>query len=266
MTRGGIFHEIQFRLFGSLREEELLPVTAARLEDAFKVLDVVLEEAEREYRDRLAPPIERVWQAEFEGLRGDLRGWLRQVADEGGGWTPIHAELGFGLARSGDRDPQSVREAAPVLDVASLRGSIDLVEADAAGRLRVTDHKTGGARHAASGLVIGGGKVLQPVLYSLAAEAVLGRDVVSGRLFYCTQRGGYRVASVPFDDRSRGAARRMLATVDGALEEGFLPAAPGKDECRYCDYRPVCGPYEDLRVARKRKSRLAPLDELRLEP
>ena len=266
MTRGGIFHEIQFRLFGSLREAELLPVAPARLDDAFKVLDVVLEEAESEYRDRLAPPIERVWQAEFEGLRGDLRGWLRQVADEGGGWTPIHAELGFGLARSGDRDPQSVREAAPVHDVASLRGSIDLVEADAAGRLRVTDHKTGGARHAASGLVIGGGKVLQPVLYSLAAEAVLGRDVVSGRLFYCTQRGGYRVVSVPFDDRSRGAARRMLATVDGALEEGFLPAAPGKDECRYCDYRPVCGPYEDLRVARKRKSRLAPLDELRLEP
>lgn len=266
MTRGGIFHEIQFRLFGALREAELLPVTSARLDDAFRVLDIVVEEAEREYRDELAPPIERVWRAEFEGLRGDLRGWLRRMADEGGGWTPIHAELGFGLARSRDRDPQSVREAAPVLDVARLRGSIDLVEADAAGRLRVTDHKTGGSRHAGRSLVIGGGKVLQPVLYSLAAEAVLGRDVVSGRLFYCTQRGGYEFVSVPLDERSRGAARRMLATVDGALEEGFLPAAPDKDECRYCDYRPVCGPYEDLRVARKQRSRLGALNDLRLEP
>ena len=266
LTRGSIFHEIQFRLFGALREAEFLPVTSARLEDAFSVLDAVLEEAERDFRDQLAPPIERVWQAEFEGLRGDLRGWLRQVADEGGLWTPVHAELGFGLARSRDRDPQSVREAAPVLEVARLRGSIDLVEADSAGRLRVTDHKTGGARHAGTSLVIGGGKVLQPVLYSLAAEAVLGRDVVSGRLFYCTQRGGYSLVSVPLDERSRGAVRRMLATVDGALEEGFLPAAPGKDECRYCDYRPVCGPYEDLRVARKQKSRLGALNDLRLEP
>lgn len=266
LTRGGIFHEIQFRLFGGLREAELLPVTSARLDDAFRVLDVVVEEAEREYRDQLAPPIERVWRAEFEGLRGDLRGWLRQVADEGGGWTPIHAELGFGLARSRDRDPQSVRDAAPVLDVARLRGSIDLVEEDAAGRLRVTDHKTGGARHAGSSLVIGGGKVLQPVLYSLAAETVLGRDVVSGRLYYCTQRGGYRDVSVRLDERSRNAAGKVFAAVDGALEEGFLPAAPGKDECRYCDYRPVCGPYEDLRVGRKQKSRLAPLNELRLEP
>ena len=266
MTRGGIFHEIQFRLFGALREAELLPVTHVRLDDVFGVLDVVLDGAESDYRERLAPPIERVWRAEFEGLRGDLRGWLRQVADEGGGWTPIHAELGFGLSRSGERDPNSVPAPAEVQGGARLRGSIDLVEADAAGRLRVTDHKTGGARHARTGLVIGGGKVLQPVLYSLAAEAVLGRDVVSGRLSYCTQRGGYSVVSVALDERSRGAARRMLDTVDGALEEGFLPAAPGKDECRYCDYRPVCGPYEDLRVARKQRRRLEPLHELRLEP
>ncbi len=265
LTRGSIFHEIQFRLFGALREAALLPVTSARLEDAFGVLDVVLKRAERDYRDRLAPPIKRVWQAEFEGLRADLRGWLRHVADEPGGWIPIHAELGFGLARSGERDPQSVREAAPVLSVASLRGSIDLVEADAAGRLRVTDHKTGVARHAGSSLVIGGGKVLQPVLYSLAAEAVLGRDVVSGRLFYCTQRGGYSDVSVPLDERSRGAARRMLATVDRALEEGFLPAAPAKDECRYCDYRSICGPYEELRAARKKRRRLGALNDLRLE-
>ena len=266
MTRGGIFHEIQFRLFGALEAEGLHPVTPARLDDAFAALDDVIEEAEREYRDRLAPPIERVWTAEFEGLRGDLRGWLRQVADEGGGWTPVHAELGFGLARSRERDPESVRQPAEVQGGAQLRGSIDLVEADAAGRLRVTDHKTGGARHAGRGLVIGGGKVLQPALYSLAAEAVLGRDVASGRLFYCTQRGGYRVASVPLDERSRGAVRRMLATVDGALEEGFLPAAPDKNECRYCDYRAVCGPYEELRVAAKQRRRLEPLHALRLEP
>lgn len=267
MTRGGIFHEIQFRLFGAFREAELLPVTPARLEDAFGVLDTVLEGAERDYRERLAPPIEGVWKAEFDGLRGDLRGWLRQVADRDSGWTPIHAELGFGLVRSGDRDPDSIRAPAEIQDGARLRGSIDLVEADAAGRLRITDHKTGRAvRSAAAGLVIGGGQVLQPVLYSLAAEAVLGRDVVSGRLFYCTQRGGYASVSVPLDEQSRGAFRRVLATVDRALEEGFLPAAPAEGECRYCDYRSVCGPYEELRVAAKQRSRLEPLHELRREP
>ena len=265
MTRGSIFHEIQFRLFGALEAADLLPVVPSCLETVFERLDEVLAKSERDYREELAPPIERVWRAEFEGLRADLRGWLRQVADQGGQWKPIHAELSFGLRRSGDRDPRSKRAPAVVLDGARLRGSIDLVEEDADGRLRVTDHKTGRAVHAGGALVIGGGKVLQPVLYSLAAEHVLERDVVSGRLFYCTQRGGYSTVAVPFDERSRGAARRLLDTVDGALEDGFLPAAPAKDECRYCDYRRVCGPYEELRVQRKDATRLQDLQAIRSE-
>ncbi len=265
MTRGSIFHEIQFRLFGALEAADLLPVAPSRLETVFELLDEVLAQSERDYREELAPPIERVWRAEFEGLRADLRGWLRQVADEGGQWKPIHAELSFGLRRSGDRDPRSKRAPAEVLDGALLRGSIDLVEEDAGGRLRVTDHKTGRAVHAGGALVIGGGKVLQPVLYSLAAEHMLERDVVSGRLFYCTQRGGYSTVDVPFDGRSRGAADRLLKAVDGALDDGFLPAAPGKDECRYCDYRRVCGPYEELRVRRKDGTRLHDLQAIRRE-
>ena len=265
MTRGSIFHEIQFRLFGALKEADLLPVAADNLEGVFERLDDELDSSERDYREQLAPPIERVWKAEFEGLRADLRGWLRQVADEGGQWMPIHAELSFGLRRSGDRDPHSCPEPAEVLDIARLRGSIDLVEEDADGRLRVTDHKTGRAVHAGGGLVIGGGKVLQPVLYSLAAERVLEREVVSGRLFYCTQRGDYSTVSVPLDERSRGAARRLLQRVDEALESGFLPAAPAKDACRYCDYRRVCGPYEELRVKRKDRTRLEELNALRSE-
>ena len=265
MTRGSIFHEIQFRLFGALETADLLPVVPSRLETVFELLDEVLAQSERDYREELAPPIERVWRAEFEGLRADLRGWLRQVADEDGQWKPIHAELSFGLRRSGDRDPRSKREPAEVLDGARLRGSIDLVEEDAGGRLRVTDHKTGRAVHTGGALVIGGGKVLQPVLYSLAAEKILEREVVSGRLFYCTQRGGYSTVAVPLDERSRGAARRLLETVDGALEDGFLPAAPAKDECRYCDYRRVCGPYEELRVQRKDGTRLNHLQAIRSE-
>ncbi|MCY3969570.1 MAG: PD-(D/E)XK nuclease family protein [Acidobacteria bacterium] len=265
MTRGSIFHEIQFRLFGVLKEADLLPVTADNLRAVFARLDDVLYRSERDFHDELAPPIERVWKAEFESLRADLRGWLRQVADEGGRWKAIHAELSFGLRRSGDRDPHSSPEPAEVLDIARLRGSIDLVEEDAAGRLRVTDHKTGRPVHAREDLVIGGGKVLQPVLYSLAAERVLEREVVSGRLSYCTQRGDYSNVSVPLDERSRGAARRLLKRVDEALETGFLPAAPGKDECRYCDYRRVCGPYEELRVKRKDQTRLEELNALRSE-
>ena len=57
-----------------------------------------------------------------------------------------------------------------------LRGSIDLVERNAEGHLRVTDHKTGKVRVKTDSIVEGGAS-LQPVLYALAVEKLLGIEV-----------------------------------------------------------------------------------------
>jgi len=51
--------------------------------------------------------------------------------------------------------------------------------------------------------------------------------------------------------------------VDGALGAGFLPAAPDLRECEWCDYRRVCGPYEERRSAIKPRARLESLLRLR---
>ncbi len=73
----------------------------------------------------------------------------------------------------------------------------------------------------------------------------------SGRLYYCTAAGGFEEREVPLDDRARKSAAFVAQVVDGALREPFLPAAPAKGACRWCDYRSVCGPYEEQRTARK---------------
>ena len=88
-----------------------------------------------------------------------------------------------------------------------LRGSVDLIERSEDGaRLRVTDHKTGRNRSTAD-LVVGGGAVLQPVLYGLVVEAMLQVPVRQGRLFYCTRRP----ACATWHGRGRrGAARRRF--------------------------------------------------------
>jgi hypothetical protein len=55
-----------------------------------------------------------------------------------------------------------------------------------------------------------------------------------------------------------------VATVIGrAIERPFLPAAPGEGECGHCDYRTVCGPYEEIRSARKPQGDLDMLQALR---
>ena len=87
-----------------------------------------------------------------------------------------------------------------------------------------------------------------------------------GRLYYCTAAGGYEERVVDIDDDARRAAGEFAATLGDALGEGFLPAAPGARECEWCDYRRVCGPYEEQRVAIKPRARLDSLRRLRATP
>jgi ATP-dependent helicase/nuclease subunit B len=103
--------------------------------------------------------------------------------------------------------------------------------------------------------IIAGGTVLQPLFYPLAVEKLIGDQakVSSGRLYFCTSAGDFAELVVPLDDRARDAAIQVAETIGEAVALPFLPAAPAKEECSFCDYRPVCGPHEERRVARKKK-------------
>ena len=53
------------------------------------------------------------------------------------------------------------------------------------------------------------------------------------------------------------------------ITQGFLPAAPGPQECERCAYLTVCGPYEELRVSKGKRNdlkRLLPLHHVRNLP
>jgi CRISPR/Cas system-associated exonuclease Cas4 (RecB family) len=177
-------------------------------------------------------------------------------------WVPKYFEFSFGLSDEG-RDPRSVAEPVIIDSRFVLRGSVDLIEERRDGTaLRVTDHKTGRNRSNAD-LVIGGGATLQPVLYSAAIEQGLGRPVSVGRLYYCTTAGGFGEHSIRIDATSRAQGLQALTIVDRAIELGRLAAAPAKDACRWCDFRPVCGPDEERRVASKPPELNADLQALR---
>jgi CRISPR/Cas system-associated exonuclease Cas4 (RecB family) len=266
LTRGALFHAVQFALLGHLKQRGWLPVNAANLEDALALADEVLDASDARFKEDLVPAIERVWKSEMEDLRTDLRGWLQHVAANDNDWEPIHFEFAFGLTRDEGRDPASTGKVADLSEYGvRLRGSIDLVERHVArGVVRVTDHKTGKPPEMIPAFV-GGGKFLQPLLYALAAEKLLGATVESGRLFYATQQGGYQHAEIQASDRARKFLAKLLVDIDGAIAEGFLPPAPQKDACKTCDYRPVCGPYEETRTLKKDRhdERLDGLIEIR---
>ncbi len=274
LTRGSLFHEIQFELFSELKKRRLLSLEKSEENAVTTVLDETVDKVAGRYRKELFPAIDRVWRREIEDLHIDLRGWIRLLVAADETWRPAHFELGFGFSgepaagepATGEPTTDEPLGVAEVAGGRLLRGRVDLVEENAGGSvLRVTDHKTGKSPKLGR-LVVGGGKTLQPVLYALAMERLLGRPVESGRLSFCTQRGGYVSLEVPLDDDSRRAAAEVLGEIDHSVERGFLPAAPGDGECRWCDYQLVCGPNEESRIQCKHPRRLVRLSRLRSMP
>jgi CRISPR/Cas system-associated exonuclease Cas4 (RecB family) len=265
LQRGSLIHEAQYELYSELRTQKLLPIVPGNLEQVREVLDRVLAVVVERYKDELAPAIEQVWDDGVGAIRADLREWLR-LASLDPTWRPEFFELSFGLKRGRERDPNSTDDPVALDCGILLRGSIDLVERDGKGHLRATDSKTGKAR-AEQIMVIGGGEVLQPVLYALALEKLLPRERVSGGdLYFCTTKGGFRRVPVYLDDAARAGAVDVARAVGEALDNAFLPAAPSQGACRFCDYRTICGPYEEKRVERKPRKELALLDHLRKQP
>ena len=260
LQRGSIVHEVQYGVLSSLREKKV-PLDAAHLDEALREIDLVLKRVAEHHKDTFAPAIDRVWDDGLVAISADVREWLRRTVQGAGQWQPWKFELAFGLANRDQQDPQSQADPAKLDAGLALRGSIDLVERRPSGELRATDYKTGKAR-AEEGMVLGGGKALQPALYALALEKLFpDATVEGGRLYYCTQAGGFSEVVIPLDAQTRAAAGEAIAVVGDALAQGFFPAAPAKDECTWCDYKSICGAYEERRV--KTKARYEALERLR---
>jgi ATP-dependent helicase/nuclease subunit B len=268
-TRGKLFHQVQAETMRALQGAGLLPLTTAAEPQARQILEETFGRVAESMREELAPAIARVWQTEMEGMRVDLRVWLERSVLIQQDWEPVAFELAFGLTSEPGFDPRSVTAEAAVGDF-RLRGIVDLIERQrgARGELRVTDYKTGG-NYTRWRMVVGGGEILQPVLYPLAVESVLGARVVEGRLFYCTREGGFGDRVVRMDESARATGMQVLASVDEAIVRGFLPAAPRPragarpGACDFCDFRPVCGPDEERRSQRKDRVALGGLRRLR---
>jgi RecB family exonuclease len=247
LVRGRLYHRVLFHLFRVGDRDAL-----ARLEE-------ILPRLAAETAEEHAPAVPGFWRTEVEKLRADLRGWLSGREPD---WSPAHVELAFGAEDLAEHDAASTADPVVIEGGVQLRGSIDLIERRSDGRFRVIDHKTGKFPDNPPQYT-GNGEVLQPLLYALAVEALRGEAPAQSILSYATLRGGYRIVAVPINTVARDCVRRVLALIDKWIDQGFLPAAPKRGGCERCEYLPVCGPYEELRVSGKPQPELRELVEIR---
>jgi ATP-dependent helicase/nuclease subunit B len=264
LTKGSLFHEVLAEFFRALQQRKMAIATSS-IDTVLEVLDATLTRIAANYAELLAPAVDRVWQDEIASIRTDLHIWARDLAGSTG-WEPWLFEFAFGLPDAPGRDPNSRRDPVMIDDRFILRGAIDLIERKPGTNiLRVTDHKTSKNR-SERGSIIGQGKQLQPVIYSLAVEAATGCTVETARFSYCTTAGGFTEHNVPINERSRRMGIEALEIIDRSVEHGMLPPAPAEKACAFCDFLPVCGPNQERRARRKSREQVADLIELRGRP
>lgn len=226
MDRGRLLHSVYERALREARERDV-PTADPRFRAL--ALEALEDEAAMMRRD-LPPPGESVWTREMVELREDVRSFVTMVADAGAPWEAL--ELRFGFAG----EPPAVLE----LDGGSvrLRGAIDRVDRERGG-LVVIDYKTGGTeRYERKHGTFHGGRRLQNVLYSAVAGTLLGSDVERMEYHFPTRKGENEIIGYTGEElrRGLGLVERLLDMIAGGQ---FLPT-DNPDDCRFCDYAPVC--------------------------
>jgi ATP-dependent helicase/nuclease subunit B len=229
MERGSLLHKVYERVLRHAVQNQIHP----RDERFPKVAEEILEEEVTLTRHRVPPPSDVVFEAEAEGLRMDMRVFLRIIRPEKPRWA--HLEIKFGMSEG--------KYEAVELDVPGgairMRGAIDRIDEVAPGELRVIDYKTGRAgRFSRSSGVYNGGRRLQHALYSAVAERILDGTATTMEYQFPTQAGQGEAISFARADLSD------WPEVVGALIEmvelgNFVPTQDSGD-CGICDYQTVC--------------------------
>jgi ATP-dependent helicase/DNAse subunit B len=258
VARGNLMHAVLERLLGELGG----PPGPEALAEAERLVDSLLRELAPRQGAKLGAGAPKVVRAGLlRAIEADLRRYLTHAAASESGWRSFALEARFGFEPGTEGDS---RESLPALALGSepnrvlIRGMIDRIDVDAAGRAIVRDYKSGAPRSDFPAARWGVDQRLQVALYLVAVRELTELDPVAG--FYQPLRGddlrgrgmfledlGFDSGVNPRDGRSPeafsaeldDAAERAVA-VAGALRSGALVPCPQTCSRDGCAYPAIC--------------------------
>ena len=241
-VRGSLLHELFARVWRELRERGEQPDPQRHGPRLRELAEARLDEL----RTLIPPPSERIFEREVRDILRDLELFLRFEAERTDR-EPVGLEVSFG---AGAVEGEPLAQADPVnIDLGTglqfrLRGRIDRVDRLLDGTYDAVDYKTGRYRPDDYDGTFKGGRLLQHVLYALAARELLRgvnpqARVAAGSYYFPTARGGGERVIVPQGNPAAVAA--VLRDLFELLALGTFVHSPDESDCRWCDFRRACG-------------------------
>jgi len=235
--RGSLLHAVFERFVAEhLHCQELLGTPAV-----LTALERIVGEELDVWRARVPPSSESVFDTESEEIRIAARAFLAMEEERwkrtGARW---HApELAF---TSEDAATFTLPDGSSV----TIHGRIDRVDVQQDGSYLIIDFKTGSSkvhRKQPKQGPFNGGRSLQAPVYAAAAALKLGGVVSAFEYRFPTLKG--ESARVRYDRAELDQAGAVVEELFEQVVRGrFLPTFD-KDDCRFCDCKPVCRVAED---------------------
>lgn len=256
---GNLMHE-WFELFLREHAEQGKPVDFER--DYPRLLEILREKSE-EYRGYFPPPSENVLQRQTAELRQAALIFLKEEEARNHFSQPLFLEAAIGLKQDRTHTPLD-REEPLELNIGQnvvikARGKIDridLLRNRDAEQYMIWDYKSGGPAKYRKDPPFHQGRVIQHLLYCLMAETCLQdmsprAELVGFGYFLPGVKGqGERFEWSPQElTRGLNIIYRMVQIVS----MGAFIATDTADDCRFCDFQPICRDIDTVTACGKTK-------------
>ncbi|MBM7094527.1 PD-(D/E)XK nuclease family protein [Bacillus sp. H-16] len=233
-AKGTLLHAIFERFYQYLYDEG----KTFQADGTMEWIEPIAKTAIEETRTILPPPNEVIYELESQEILDACYIFLKLEETFSANRKPVHFEYDFGFK---ERDSVSI----PVGEKGTLklRGKIDRVDKLPDGSFGTVDYKTGGTFGFDEEGFFNGGRKLQHSLYALAFELLneADRPVVSAAHYlFPTRKGKGEQVLRKFDDQKKAELLQIVDHLTAFIQEGQFPFTEDPNDCKFCDYKPVC--------------------------
>lgn len=246
MEAGLLLHDVFRRFFDEITRRGDKPV----YERDLPLLETYAQEEIDRWSERVPPRSELAFGGRREEILFACRTFLRLEEEHCRDLAPRFFEVPFGLPRlpslAGIGSPDPVEISLGRGGSFLLRGCIDRIDEAADGTFQVWDYKTGSSYGVREELGLRDGRQVQHALYAMALEELLARAGRPGRVsrsgyFFPGRKGQGQRFALPLEPEE---TRKVLNALFDLLKDGAFAHTPKEDDCRFCDYKTVCGGVE----------------------